>query len=138
VRYYSAWEEDDRMLIQNEYCENGSLAAEMLQYQEAGRAYTEAELCTILKHVVSRLRRACPASPRCACSWFGCHSGAQAKGIQCLHHAGLVHLDIKPGNILIKQAVDSDLSISVCCLAAPLRYAWKEGVREVACARVSG
>eukprot|EP00045_Choanoeca_perplexa_P006389 m.54316 g.54316 ORF g.54316 m.54316 type:complete len:565 (-) comp13616_c0_seq1:110-1804(-) len=76
VRYHSAWEEDDKMLIQNEYCDEGSLAAMLETARRQGRSLPEQTLITILEHV--------------------------GKGVQSLHTQGLVHLDIKPGNIFIK------------------------------------
>lgn len=76
VRYYSAWEEDDHMLIQNEYCDQGSFAEEIERYQCSGRCFPEAHLLLILEHV--------------------------AKGIGCLHNQGMAHLDLKPGNVFIK------------------------------------
>lgn len=53
VRYYSAWEEEDHMLIQNEYCDQGSLADRLADNQRKGRSFPEDEIITILEHAVS-------------------------------------------------------------------------------------
>ena len=79
VRYYSAWEEDNRMLIQSEFCDGGSLEGVIDDYQRKGRSIGENELCTIMRHA--------------------------ALGLKCLHKQGLAHLDVKPGNIFIKTEV---------------------------------
>jgi serine/threonine protein kinase len=64
------------MLIQNEYCDGGSLAGVIEQYRKDGRAFAEEDLTRILTHV--------------------------AMGLRILHAKGLAHLDIKPGNIFLK------------------------------------
>jgi hypothetical protein len=71
VHYYAAWAEVDRMLIQNEYCNGGSLAEQIEINKYNNHLMSEAELKTILLHIL--------------------------KGLAYMHSLNLVHLDIKPG-----------------------------------------
>ncbi|KAG7214028.1 hypothetical protein KM043_001397 [Ampulex compressa] len=77
VRYYSAWAEDNHMIIQNEYCNGGSLADAISSLQREKKHFTEAELRQLLLHV--------------------------AEGLRYIHSMQLVHMDIKPGNIFISK-----------------------------------
>lgn len=60
------------MIIQNEYCNGGSLADQIAQ-----EALSSSELRRLVLHV--------------------------AEGLRYIHSEGLVHLDIKPGNIFISK-----------------------------------
>ncbi|XP_022366135.1 wee1-like protein kinase 2 [Enhydra lutris kenyoni] len=82
VRYYSAWAEDDHMIIQNEYCNGGSLQTVISENTKSGNHFQEPKLKDILLQI--------------------------SLGLKYIHNSGVVHLDIKPSNIFICHKMQSD------------------------------
>ncbi|CAO2603285.1 Wee1-like protein kinase 2 [Lemmus lemmus] len=82
VRYYSSWTEDDHVIIQNEYCNGGSLQTVISENAKSGSHFHEAKLKDLLLQV--------------------------SLGLKYIHSFGMVHLDIKPSNIFICIKSQSD------------------------------
>lgn len=73
VRYYSAWSEDEHMLIQNEYCDEGTLEHLIQKNQRTLSFLSEARLKDLLLQV--------------------------AHGLKYIHSVSLAHMNIKPGKL---------------------------------------
>merc|ERR1712142_382124 len=84
VRYFNSWIERGQIYIQNEFCDGGSLQLLIEECRSLNHCFSESELYTILLHI--------------------------AKGLKYIHSRKLVHLDIKPGNVLISLDPDDEES----------------------------
>ncbi|KAM5255772.1 wee1-like protein kinase 2 [Ctenodactylus gundi] len=84
VRYHSAWTENDRVIIQNEYCNGGSLETAISENAKSGDHFQEPKLKDILLQT--------------------------SLGLKYIHSSGMVHMDIKPSNIFICYKIQSDFS----------------------------
>lgn len=73
VRYHQAWIEDGHLYIQTELCDQGTL----MQHLKSGETLSEDERWQLLREILLAL--------------------------ELVHLSGMVHLDIKPDNIFIKN-----------------------------------
>ena len=67
VRYYSAWAEDDHMIIQNEFCNGGNLSSIVAHNRKEGSKFTEGELKRLTRHVALVSCRECVCVCVCVC-----------------------------------------------------------------------
>ena len=77
VDLIDAWEEDNYLFVQTELCPLGSLAFVLAEYGRQVGALDEARLWKILAELTA--------------------------GVEFMHHCGVLHLDLKPANVLITE-----------------------------------
>ncbi|CAE7839762.1 WEE2 [Symbiodinium sp. CCMP2592] len=108
VRYYSSWVEDSRLHIQTELCQC-SLRDKLSEHQQdcADPRFQEGELIEVLQHVASGLKK--------------------------LHGLSIVHLDIKPDNILLSRGEPGYFKIADLGLAAAAIGARCDDITEGDC-----
>mmetsp|Transcript_74732 Transcript_74732/g.178326 ORF Transcript_74732/g.178326 Transcript_74732/m.178326 type:complete len:469 (+) Transcript_74732:27-1433(+) len=107
VRYYSSWVEDSRLHIQTELC-RCSLRDKLLEHQQdSDPRFQEGELIEVLQHVASGLKK--------------------------LHGLSIVHLDIKPDNILLSRGEPGYFKIADLGLAAAAIGARCDDITEGDC-----
>ncbi|KZT19079.1 hypothetical protein NEOLEDRAFT_1183715 [Neolentinus lepideus HHB14362 ss-1] len=75
LAYIDSWEQDEQLYIQTELCENGSFAHFLWEY---GRVFPRLEEARVWKIVVEL-----------------------SNGLRFIHDHGVIHLDLKPANILV-------------------------------------
>ncbi|KAK4012839.1 hypothetical protein OUZ56_025093 [Daphnia magna] len=85
VRYYSAWAENGHMIIQNEFCNSGTLEELIRTNQLNNVTVNEPQLKSTLLQI--------------------------AEGLHYIHSKQLAHMDIKPGNIFICRENCDDCSV---------------------------
>jgi len=79
VRYFASWVEDERLFIQTELCDGS------------------------LKDCLHELRKSRPQDPRMCQEQLSVVIRDVCTGLAVLHGKNLVHLDVKPENILVKR-----------------------------------
>jgi serine/threonine protein kinase len=75
VRYFHSWVEEGQLFLVMEYCED-SLAKMIARHRAARKPFDERTLKKLLR--------------------------AALQGLECLHKCGILHLDLKPDNLLMQ------------------------------------
>ena len=112
VQYYSAWAEKDRMLIQSEYCNGGSLAEflDAMKLQMSAGSILSSSSSPPSSNLLSPPSPSSYSTSSTSSSSFPLMMNESdlktlllhvAKGLSYMHSLHLAHLDIKPGNIFI-------------------------------------
>lgn len=105
LELFGSWEDEGHLYIQTEFCENGSLDKFLTQHGDRGRL-DEFRVWKVLLEL-------------CLVSFATAILGAftdRYQGLQHIHNAGFIHLDIKPANVLI--TFEGSLKISDFGMAA--------------------
>ena len=106
VRYYSAWAEEGHMLIQNEFCNGGSLAEIIVSRRKSIDEDAEAMLMSNEGDDIDDDAAAAAINKAVEKHYFSEQEVKQillqiATGLKYIHAQNLVHLDIKPANIFV-------------------------------------
>lgn len=107
LELFGSWEDEGHLYIQTEFCENGSLDKFLTQHGDRGRLdefrvwKVLLELCSVSSVIIILKSRS---------------TDFYFQGLQHIHNAGFIHLDIKPANVLI--TFEGSLKISDFGMAA--------------------
>uniref|UniRef100_A0A2K6DHI2 non-specific protein-tyrosine kinase n=1 Tax=Macaca nemestrina TaxID=9545 RepID=A0A2K6DHI2_MACNE len=102
VRYFSAWAEDDHMLIQNEYCNEHSFPPLSSRFVQVRRTYSRLRYRDggSLADAISENYRIMSYFKEAELKDLLLQVG---RGLRYIHSMSLVHMDIKPSNIFISR-----------------------------------
>lgn len=109
LELFGSWEDEGHLYIQTEFCDNGSLDKFLTQHGDRGRLdefrvwKVLLELCSVSLIIV-------------ILGVGGFFTDFVFQGLQHIHNAGFIHLDIKPANVLI--TFEGSLKISDFGMAA--------------------
>ena len=95
MRYYCSWIEEDTIYIVMEYCES-SVKDVYLQTKKDGKFIPEDKLKEILRQALI--------------------------GLKCMHEHNMVHLDIKPDNLLMKDGEVKVADLGLCRITRIKRW----------------